>query len=159
MRSARHQLLSDALSDQCYDSLANVRLKFKGIRRILQGKGPDMSIETLEEFVTSTPQEPHKFATIPSQEANSCSRWIATNDVRYRGASLRSELSMRHKDKPPPDMNSGRARICIQLKVVSRRILAERSQNDQSFQWGRAPKIRETRCYVKFYNAGASPTG
>jgi len=50
-----------------------------------------MSIETLEEFVTSTPQEPHKFATIPSQEANSCSRWIATNDLRYRGASLRSE--------------------------------------------------------------------
>jgi len=66
---ARHQLLSDALSDQYYDSLANVRMNFKVIRRILQGKGPDMSIETLEEFVTSTPQGPHKFATILSQEA------------------------------------------------------------------------------------------
>ena len=107
MRSARHQLLSDALSDQCYDSLANVRLKFKGIRRILQGKGPDMSIETLEEFVTSTPQAPHKFATILSQEAK---QLLAMDRYERPALSRRKfairELSMRHEDKPPPDTNS-----------------------------------------------------
>src|SRR6266540_6998728 len=32
---------------------------------------------------------------------NSCWPWIATNDVRYRGASLRFGLSMRHEGGRP----------------------------------------------------------
>jgi hypothetical protein len=69
VRHARHHFLSDCLSDQYYESHANTRIKFKVICRLLSSKAPDMSIEALEKFVTSTPQGPHKFATILSQEA------------------------------------------------------------------------------------------
>jgi len=94
VRYARHQLLSDALSDQYYDSLANVRMKFKVIRRLLQGKGPDMSIETLEEFVTSTPQGPHKFTTILSQEA----KQLLAMDRYERRALSRRKFAIRAFD-------------------------------------------------------------
>ncbi len=74
------------MRDPYYDSLANVRMKFKVIRRLLQGKGPDMSIETLEEFVTSTPQGPHKLATILSQKAK---RLLAMDRYERRALSRR----------------------------------------------------------------------
>jgi hypothetical protein len=64
VRYARHHFLSDCLSDQYYESHANARMKFKFIVRLSQGKGPDISIETLEKFLTSTPQGPHKLALI-----------------------------------------------------------------------------------------------
>ena len=86
VRYARHQLLSDCLSDQYYDSHANVQMKFKVVRRLLQGKGPDMSIEALEKFVTSTPQGPHKFATVLSQEAK---RLLAIDRYERRALSRR----------------------------------------------------------------------
>jgi hypothetical protein len=44
-------------------------MKFKFIVRLSQNKGPDISIETLEKFLTSTPQGPHAPALILSQEA------------------------------------------------------------------------------------------
>ena len=69
VRYARHQLLSDALSDPYYDSRANIRMKAKVIGQLLRPKAPDISMEALVKFVTSTPQVPHKFATILSQEA------------------------------------------------------------------------------------------
>lgn len=69
VRYARHRFLSDALSDQYYDSHANVRSKLKIIGKLLRAKAPDMSMAALEEFLTATPQGPHKFATILSQEA------------------------------------------------------------------------------------------
>ena len=66
VRHARHQFLSDCLSDQHYESHANTRMKFKVMCRLLSSKAPDMSMEALEKFLTSTPQGPHKFATIVS---------------------------------------------------------------------------------------------
>ncbi len=106
VRYARYHFLSDCLSDQYYESPANARMKLKFIGRLLQGKGPDISIEPLEKFLTSTPQGPHKLALILCRRLNSCWPWIATNDVRCRGASLRSGPSMRHKGKPSARANS-----------------------------------------------------
>jgi hypothetical protein len=67
VRFARHQFLSDALSDQDYDSYANLRMK--ALRDFLRPNPPDMSMEVLRKFVTSTPQGRHKLATSLLQEA------------------------------------------------------------------------------------------
>jgi hypothetical protein len=69
VRAARHQLLSNTMSDQNYDSHANVRRKAKVIGLLLRPDAPEMSLETLMKFVTSMPQGPRKLATILSQEA------------------------------------------------------------------------------------------
>jgi hypothetical protein len=86
VRHARHHFLSDCLSDQYYESHANTRMKFKVICRLLSSKAPDMSMEALEKFLTSTPQGPHKFATILSQEAK---RLLAMDRYERRALSRR----------------------------------------------------------------------
>src|SRR5262245_48748477 len=82
----RHHFLSGCLSGQYYESHANARMKLKFIGRLLQGKGPEISIETLEKFLTSTPQEPHKLALILSQEAK---RLLAMDRYERRALSRR----------------------------------------------------------------------
>jgi hypothetical protein len=69
VRYARHQLLSNALSDPYYDSRAAARAKLRLLPRLLRPNAPEISMETLTKFLTSTPQGPNKFATILSQEA------------------------------------------------------------------------------------------
>jgi hypothetical protein len=86
VRHARYLFLSDCLSDQYYESHANARMKLKVIGRLLQVKAPDMSMEALEKFVASTPQGPHKFATIISQEAK---RLLAMDRYERRALSRR----------------------------------------------------------------------
>jgi hypothetical protein len=86
VRYARHHFLSDCLSDQYYESHANARMKLKFIGRLLQGKGPDISIEPLEKFLTSTPQGPHKLALILLQEAK---RLLAMDRYERRALSRR----------------------------------------------------------------------
>jgi hypothetical protein len=86
VRYARHQFLSDALSDQYYDSHSNVRSKLKTICKLLRAKAPAMSMAALETFVTSTPQGPHKFAMILSQEAK---RLLAMDRYERRALSRR----------------------------------------------------------------------
>jgi hypothetical protein len=86
VRSARHQLLSGALSNPHYDSRANAREKFKLIASLLRPNAPDMSIADLGKFVTTTPQGPHKFATILSQEAK---RFLAMDRYERRALSRR----------------------------------------------------------------------
>jgi hypothetical protein len=66
VRYARHQLLSNALSDPYYESRAAARVK---LRLILRPNAPEISMETLTKSLTSTPQGPEKFATILSEEA------------------------------------------------------------------------------------------
>jgi len=61
------------------------------IGRLLHGNGPDMSTEALEKFITSTPQGPHTFATILSQEAK---RLLAMDRYERRALS-RCKLLMR----------------------------------------------------------------
>jgi hypothetical protein len=68
VRCARHQLLSDALGNEHYDSFANVQMKLKVAARILRGK-EHMSPEEFAKFVDS-PKGPEKFASILAGEAN-----------------------------------------------------------------------------------------
>jgi hypothetical protein len=94
VRYARHHFLSDCLSDQYYESHANARMKLKFIVRLSQGKGPDISIETLEKFLTSTPQGPRKLALILSQEA----KQLLAMDRYERRALSRRKFAIRAFD-------------------------------------------------------------
>jgi hypothetical protein len=85
VRYARHQFLSDTLSNQDYDSDANMRMKVKVLSTLLRPNPPDMSTETLK-FVTSTPQGPHKLATVLLQEAK---RLLAMDRYERRAVSRR----------------------------------------------------------------------
>ena len=68
VRYARHKLLSDALADPHYD---NWREKMAVLGSLLRKKNaPDLPVEDFAAFLKSTPQGPHKFATILSQEAS-----------------------------------------------------------------------------------------
>jgi hypothetical protein len=84
VRYTRHQLLSDALLDQYYDSRANLR---KRMRDLLRAKAPDMLMEALVKFVTTTPQGPYKFATIVSEEAK---QLLAMDRYERRALSRRN---------------------------------------------------------------------
>jgi hypothetical protein len=69
IRHARHRLLSHALSDPYYDSRANTRGKMALLGALLGKNLPDVPMEVVVKFVTSTPQGPQKFAVILAQEA------------------------------------------------------------------------------------------
>jgi hypothetical protein len=60
VRYARHQLLSDALSDQSHDASAGKRAKFT--KELLRSQAPELSVQAA---VSSTPQ----FAKILSHKA------------------------------------------------------------------------------------------
>jgi hypothetical protein len=105
VRCARHRLLSDALSNEHYDSSANTRMKFKVICRLLSSKAPDMSMEALEKFVTSTPQGSHKFATILPQEA----KQLLAMDRYERRALSRRKFAIRAFDA------TGRQAACARV--------------------------------------------
>ena len=70
-------------------------MKLKFIGRLSQGKGPDISIETLEKFLTSTPQGPHKLALILSREA----KQLLAMDRYERRALSRRKLAIRTFDE------------------------------------------------------------
>jgi hypothetical protein len=95
VRYARHQFLSDALSNRYYDSHANVHMKAKVIGCLLRAKAPDLSMETREKFVTSTPQGPNKFATILSQQA----KQLLAMDRYERRALSRRKSAIRAFDE------------------------------------------------------------
>jgi hypothetical protein len=94
VRYARHQFLSDTLSEQYYDSDANLRMKEKVLRALLRPKPPDTSLETLE-FATSPPQGPGKLATILSGEAKK----LLAMDRYERRALSRRKFAVRAFDE------------------------------------------------------------
>jgi hypothetical protein len=94
VRYARHQFLSDTLSNQYYDSYANMQMKLKVLRALLRPNPPDMSMETLT-FVTSTPQGPNKLATILSGEAKK----LLSMDRYERRALSRRKFAIRAFDE------------------------------------------------------------
>jgi hypothetical protein len=95
VRRARHQFLSDTLSDRYYDSLANVRKKATAIRHFVRPNAPEMPLEVLAKFVASTPQGPDKFALILSQE----SKQLTAMDRYERRALSRRKFAIRALDE------------------------------------------------------------
>jgi len=95
VRYARHQLLSHALSDPYYDSRANVRKKVAVILSLLRRNAPDMPMAALEDFLTSMPQGPQKFALILSQEG----KQLMAMDRYERRALLRRKFAVRAFDE------------------------------------------------------------
>jgi hypothetical protein len=68
VREARHQLLTEALRNPYYDSQANMRAKIKLLKKLLRPNVPEVSLATLTNNLTSTPQGDDKLAVILSQE-------------------------------------------------------------------------------------------
>jgi hypothetical protein len=68
------------------NSLANMRMKAKVLRAFLRPNPPDMSMEALRKFVTSTPQGPHKLATVLMAETN---KLLAMDRYERRALSRR----------------------------------------------------------------------
>ena len=94
VRYARHKLLSDALADPYYDSWREKREKMAVLRSLLRN-APDLPVENLGAFLNSTPQGPHKFATILSQEA----KQLLAMDRYERRALSRRKSAIRAFDE------------------------------------------------------------
>jgi hypothetical protein len=94
VRSARHRLLSDALSNPYYESRADTRMKAAVLSRLLRPRAPDIPIAAVSAFLTSTPKGPQKFAVILSREA----KQLLAMDRYERRALLRRKVALRALD-------------------------------------------------------------
>ena len=102
VRYARHKLLSDALADPHCDSW---REKWVDLRSLLAKNAPDLRVENLVAFLNSTPQGPHKLATILSQQT----KQLLAMDRYERRALSRRKSAIRAFDKTrrrPVDCNN-----------------------------------------------------
>jgi hypothetical protein len=94
VREARHQLLAQALSNPYYEARAAVREKLAYIFQLLRDDAPDVSVATLTEYLTTTPEGPHKMATILSQEIQR----LSVMDRYERRARSRRKFAIRALD-------------------------------------------------------------
>ena len=95
VRHARHQFLSDILSQEYY-SYTKMRMKVKILRALLRPNPPDISMEALE-FATSNPslEGPDKLATILLEEAKE----LLAMDRYERRALSRRKFAVRAFDE------------------------------------------------------------
>ena len=95
VRYARYQILSRALADPYYEPRENTRKKAALLRFLLQKNAPDLPVENVVAFLNSTPQGPHKLATILSQEA----KQLLAMDRYERRALTRRKSAIRAFDE------------------------------------------------------------
>src|SRR4029077_17403007 len=93
-RCARHQFLTRTLAEPYYESRANSQEKVAMLCRLLGKNPPDVPLDTLVTFVTSTPQGPQKLATILSEEV----RQLSAMDRYERRALSRRKFAIRAFD-------------------------------------------------------------
>jgi hypothetical protein len=95
VRHARHQILSQALSDPDYESETMLAKKSALVIRCLRRLGPSAPLpDNVMEFVSSKPQGPYKFATILADKA----RQLLALDRYERRALSRRKFAIRAFD-------------------------------------------------------------
>ena len=95
VRHARHQIVSEALSDPDYESQAMLGKKATLAIRILRRSDPDTPIPNeLMEFLSSKPEGPYKFATILADKT----RQLFALDRYERRALSRRKFAVRAFD-------------------------------------------------------------
>ena len=86
VRHARHQLLTEKLSEPYYESRKDLRRKVNVVLHLLKPSAPEISMDHLGAFLEATPQGPLKFATILSNETE---KSLAMNRYERRALSRR----------------------------------------------------------------------
>jgi len=95
VRHARHQILSEALSDHDYESEAMHRKKSALVIRYARLFGPSTPMpENVMEFLNSKPEGPYKFATILADKT----RQLFALDRYERRALSRRKFAVRAFD-------------------------------------------------------------
>jgi len=94
VRLARHQLLSQAVSNPLRDSQANRPEKMTAAPRLPLANASEMPMTAREKFVPSTPQGANKIATIFSREAKA----LEAMDRYERRARSRRKFAIRAFD-------------------------------------------------------------
>jgi hypothetical protein len=99
VRYARHQLLSQALSNPHYDSHANMRQRLVLVRRVLGRNPPDISLRAFEKLVTSTPEGAPETRNNPFGGGQTVSPAIDRFD---HAPTQVLRIRLRHPYWPPP---------------------------------------------------------
>ena len=95
VRHARHQILSQALTDPDYESEAMLRKKSALVLHCLRRLGPSAPMpDEVMEFLSSKPQGPNKFTTIVADKA----RQLLALDRYERRALSRRKFAIRAFD-------------------------------------------------------------